>query len=171
MFWIDLEMTGLDDTRDQILEAAVVITDLDFNILEKYQSVVFQPPEIVENMHEWCKKVHGESGLTKEIPQGKPIFQVEDDLLALIGRHFPAQERIVLCGNSVGNDKRFIDHYWKRLAQRLHYRIIDVSSFKEIFREKYGIQFDKKNTHRAAEDIDESVRELSFYTSYVTPKR
>lgn len=171
LFWIDLEMTGLDDTRDQILEAAIVITDLNFKILEEYQTVVFQPPEVLERMDDWCKRIHGASGLTQAVANGKPLPEVEDEILALIGRHFSGQERIVLCGNSVGNDKRFVDRYWRKLAQRLHYRILDVSSFKEIYRDKYNLAFEKKNSHRAIEDIHESIRELEFYLSYVNPTR
>jgi oligoribonuclease len=169
LFWIDLEMTGLDDVRDKILEAAIVITDIDFKILEEYQAVVFQPTEFLEGMDDWCKKIHGESGLTAAVPQGKPLDQVELEIIALIDRHFSPKDKVVLTGNSVGNDKRFIDRYCPKIAQRLHYRIVDVSSFKEIFREKYGLAFAKKNTHRAVEDIHESIRELSFYLSHVTP--
>jgi oligoribonuclease len=169
LFWIDLEMTGLDDTVDQILEVAVVITDLDFKPLEEYHRVVYQPPEILQNMNDWCKKTHGESGLTAAVATGTPLVQVEKDVLDLIGKHFTSQEKIVLAGNSVGNDKRFIDRYMTKLAQRLHYRLIDVSSFKEIFREKYHVSFPKQNAHRAVGDIYESIRELSFYLSFVTP--
>ena len=170
MFWIDLEMTGLDDTVDQILEAAVVITDFDFKVLEEYHRVVYQPPEILAKMDDWCKKTHGDSGLTAAVPQGAPLAKVEAEILQLIERHFGSQERVVLAGNSVGNDKRFVDRYWPSVAKRLHYRVIDVSSFKEVFREKYSLHFQKKNTHRAVEDIHESIRELGFYLSIVQPK-
>jgi oligoribonuclease len=167
LFWVDLEMTGLDEKLDCILEVAVVITDLDFKILEQYHQVVFQPPEVLEKMNSWCKKTHGESGLTAEVAGGKPLATVERDLFDLIGRHFSPDERIVLVGNSVGNDKRFIDEYMPEFAKRLHYRLIDVSSFKEIFREKYRVAFSKGNAHRAVDDIHESIRELGFYLSFV----
>src|SRR3954470_4392195 len=166
-FWVDLEMTGLDDLTDKILEIAVVITDLELKAVETYHRIVFQPPEVLESMNDWCKKTHGESGLTALIPSGTPLATVEKEVLELIGRHFPANERVVLCGNSVGNDKRFIDRYMPEAAKRLHYRLIDVSSFKEIFREKYGVNFQKGNAHRAVDDILESIRELSFYLGYV----
>jgi oligoribonuclease len=166
LFWVDLEMTGLDEHKDHILEVAVVVTDLNFQPLEKYHRVVFQPPEVLENMNDWCKKTHGESGLTTLIPGGTPLAQVEKELIGLIQRFYGSGEKVVLVGNSVGNDRRFIDRYMPEVAKRLHYRLIDVSSFKEIFREKYKINFTKGNAHRAVDDIHESIRELAFYLSY-----
>jgi oligoribonuclease len=167
LFWVDLEMTGLDESVDSILEVAIVLTDSDFAVVEQYHRVVFQPHDVIERMNDWCKKTHGESGLTSAIPQGTPLAEVENEVMALIQKHYGATERIVLCGNSVGNDKRFIDKYMPQVAGRLHYRLIDVSSFKEIYRGLYGLNFQKKNAHRATDDILESVRELQFYLSFV----
>ena len=173
LFWIDLEMTGLDDKVDRILEVAIVITDLDLKPLEELHRVVFQPPEVLEKMNDWCKKTHKESGLTQAIPQGTPLNEVEEEIVALINKHYQPQDKIVLVGNSVGNDRRFIDSYLPLVSRRLHYRLVDVSSFKEIFREKYHLGFEKKNAHRAVGDIYESMRELQFYLSFVTvpPKK
>ncbi len=168
LFWIDLEMTGLDDASDRILEVAVILTDVNFNALETFHRVVFQPPEVLASMNDWCKKTHGDSGLTAAVSMGTPLPQVEKELLELVSRYYGPNDRIVLVGNSVGNDRRFIDRYLTEFTKRLHYRLIDVSSFKEIFREKYGLQFQKKNAHRATDDIRESIRELSFYLSHVT---
>lgn len=167
LLWIDLEMTGLDDHIHHILEVAAVVTDMDFNIEEELQRVVFQPPEVLALMDEWCVKTHGASGLTARVPQGTPLAQVEADLVGLLDRHFKKDFRIVLCGNSIGNDRRFIDRYLPRVASHLHYRMIDVSSFKEIFREKYGVQVKKENKHRAVDDIRASIEELKTYLSYV----
>lgn len=166
--WVDLEMTGLDDTVDSILEVAAVVTDSQYNFLEEYHKVVFQPPQVLESMNDWCKKTHGESGLTAAVPFGKPLAEVEQDLLKITAKYF-SQDRIVLAGNSVGNDKRFIDRYMPQFAKKLHYRLLDVSSFKEVFRETYNVGFEKKNAHRAVDDIHESIRELKFYLSFVTP--
>lgn len=168
-FWIDLEMTGLDEKVDSILEVAVVMTDIDFKILEEYQRVVYQPPEVLEKMNDWCKKNHAATGLTTEVKEGTPLAQVEADLLQIMIKYFKPKDRIVLVGNSVGNDRRFIDKYMPTFAARLHYRLIDVSSFKEIFRDKYGVKFEKKNAHRALADIHESIRELQSYLSHVAP--
>lgn len=167
MFWVDLEMTGLDERTDSILEVAVLITDMDFLVLDEYHKVVFQPQSVIDAMNDWCKKTHGESGLTAAIPSGTPLDQVDQEVFKLIEKHFPSNERVVLVGNSVGNDKRFIDKFMHKTAGRLHYRLIDVSSFKEIYRDKYGIKFEKKNSHRAVDDIRESIAELKHYLSFV----
>ena len=160
-------MTGLDDTVDHILEAAVVITDWEFKPLEELHRVVFQPQSVVDAMNDWCKKTHGESGLTALIPAGTPLEQVENEILALVDRHYGPKEKVVLAGNSVGNDKRFLDRYMPKLAQRLHYRLIDVSSFKEVFREKYNVHVQKGGNHRAVDDIHESIKVLAHYLSFV----
>jgi oligoribonuclease len=167
LFWVDLEMTGLDESVDTILEVAVVVTDYDFGKLQEYHSVVFQPPEVLEKMNDWCKRTHGESGLTAAVPHGKPLQQVEKELLEIINKFYAPQERVVLVGNSVGNDKRFIDKFMPEVAKRLHYRLIDVSSYKEIYQNKYGLKFEKKNSHRAVDDIYESIGELKYYLSFV----
>jgi oligoribonuclease len=166
-FWCDLEMTGLDENKDSILEIAVILTDLDFNEKELYHRVIYQPPEVLAGMNEWCKEHHGKSGLIDAVPSGTPLATVETELLALVNRYYQGNDRIVLVGNSIGNDRRFIDRYLPEFAKRLHYRMIDVSSFKEIFREKYGLKYEKKNTHRATCDIRESIRELQYYLSFV----
>ncbi|MFZ9595394.1 MAG: oligoribonuclease [Bdellovibrionia bacterium] len=170
LLWIDLEMTGLDDLRDQILEVAAVITDWDLSPLEEYHAVVFQSEDVLSQMNDWCKKTHGESGLTQAVSQGKPLTQVETELAAFALRHFKSQDRIVLAGNSIWNDRRFIDRCLPQFARHLHYRMIDVSSFKEVYREKYNLSFQKKNTHRALDDIQESISELKFYLSFVQPQ-
>ena len=167
LLWVDLEMTGLDDVQDKILEVAAVVTDLDFTPLDTLHHVVFQTQEVLEAMNDWCKEHHGKSGLTAEVPKGTPLAQVEQELIAFSGKHFSPKTRIVLAGNSIGNDRRFIDRYLPEFAKLLHYRMIDVSSFKEIFREKYRIGFNKANAHRAVGDIHESIKELKHYLSYV----
>jgi oligoribonuclease len=166
-FWIDLEMTGLDDNVDSILEVAVVITDAQLNTLETLHRIVYQPQDVLDRMNDWCKKTHGESGLTAAIPSGTPLAEVEKEVLALINRHYGRDDRVVLVGNSVSNDKRFVDRYMPEVAKRLHYRVIDVSSFKEVYRERYQLSFPKKNAHRAIDDIMESIKELEFYLSFV----
>lgn len=165
--WIDLEMTGLDETKDVILELAAVVTNYALDIKEEYQQIVYQPKEVLDNMNDWCKEHHGKSGLTAAVPKGKPLEHVEKDVLDLIGRHFKRDERPVLAGNSIWNDRKFIDRYMPGLSKRLHYRMIDVSSFKEIYREQYGIKFEKANAHRAVGDIQESIKELKHYLAFV----
>ncbi len=168
MFWMDLEMTGLDPEVCTIIEVAAVVTDLKLTPLEEYTQVVYQPPEALAVMDAWCVKTHGESGLTADIPHGRPLEEVEGELLALVQRHYPADARVVLCGNSIHQDRRFIDRYLPRLAARLHYRMVDVSSFKEVFRSCFGVQWEKGNNHRALQDTHESIRELAGYLRYVS---
>lgn len=160
-------MTGLDENVDSILEVAIVLTDVNLKPVETLHHVIFQPKSVLDNMNDWCKKNHGESGLTAAVPSGTPLDQVENAILDLINRHYSPQDRVVLVGNSVSNDKRFVDRYMLKFAKRLHYRVIDVSSFKEVFRERYELSFQKKNSHRAIDDIHESIQELAYYLSYV----
>lgn len=168
LFWLDLEMTGLDDTMDHILEVAAIVTDLELEIQgEAFHKIVYQPFEILERMDDWCKKTHKESGLTPLIENGEPLEKVEKELIEFAALHFEAKERIVLCGNSIGNDQKFILRYMKDFAKKLHYRIIDVSSFKEVFKHKYGVDFQKKNAHRAVDDIKESITEFRKYLSFI----
>ena len=167
-YWVDLEMTGLDEKKDKILEVAVVVTDMDFNTVATFEKTVFQPPEVLASMNKWSKKHHAESGLTDRVPHGIPLEEAEAEMLKLANQYFNPKEDVVLAGNSVGNDKRFIEEYMPHFSKRLHYRVIDVSSFKEIFREKYNIEYKKKNKHRALEDIYESIEELKTYLSFVS---
>jgi len=160
-------MSGLDVEKERILEVAAIVTDTSLSPIGEFHKIVYQPQEILDQMDDWCRKTHGDSGLTKLVPGGEKIEKVEQDVLGFVKPYFSGSERILLCGNSVGNDKLFIDRYMPELAKRLHYRIIDVSSFKEIFRTKYGIEVQKKNTHRALDDIQESIDELKTYLSYV----
>lgn len=169
MFWIDMEMTGLDPIKDRILEVAIVITDLDLKTLDTYHAVVYQPQEFLAGMDKWCTDTHGKSGLTKEVASGRPLEKVESEVVDLVIRHF-GKDKIVLCGNSVGQDRKFIEGYMPKLSALLHYRLTDISSFKEVFRNKYGIEFKKKDSHRAAPDIHESIAELAHYLSFVTGK-
>jgi oligoribonuclease len=166
LFWVDLEMTGLDTATCGIIEAAVIVTDSKLQSLEEYHQIVFQPPHVMAAMDPWCVETHGKSGLTAQIPNGRPIEKVEADLIALTGRHF-GNEKIILCGNSVGTDKRFLEAGMPKFAKHLHYRVVDVSSFKEIFHSFYGISFEKKESHRALDDIRESIAELAHYLQYV----
>jgi len=168
MFWIDLEMTGLDENKDRIIEVAVVLTDLDFNKVDEYHKIVYQPKEILDGMDEWCIKHHGESGLTDAVKNGSKLEDVEKELIDLINDHYGKKEdKVVIIGNSIHNDRRFIDRYLKEFAKKLHYRMIDVSSFKEVFKMKYNVIFNKNNTHRALDDIYESIRELKYYLNNV----
>ena len=171
LLWMDLEMSGLDVQACRILETAVIVTDLALNELETYEAIVYQPPEVLAGMDGWCREHHGKSGLTKAVASGKPETLVEDELLALIERHFAKDDKPVLCGNSISNDRDFVRAYWPRLAARLHYRLVDVSSFKVIFKERFGVKHEKAGAHRAVGDIRESIDELKHYLSFLDLQR
>ncbi len=166
MFWIDLEMTGLDERTDKILEVAVIITDLNFAVLDTYHRVVFQEQKILDEMNEWCRENHGKSGLSALVPKGTPLSQVESEMIGLSKKHF-SEEKIVVCGNSVGMDKRFIDVHMPEFSKNCHYRVVDVTSFKEIFRSYFGLEVQKAKGHRALDDVRESIGELQYYMDFL----
>lgn len=162
-----MEMSGLDPEKCRILEVAAIVTDENFSPLEQYQAIVFQPPSVLDAMDEWCKENHGKSGLTAAVAQGKPEAQVEKEILALVSKFFKAEEKPILCGNSIGQDRKFIDRHLVNLSKKLHYRMLDVTSYKIVFKDKFKIEFDKKGSHRAIDDILESIAELKHYLSFV----
>ncbi|PIE91119.1 MAG: oligoribonuclease [Acidobacteria bacterium] len=170
IFWVDLEMTGLDPDENVIIEFASIITDLDFKILDRYETVVFQPQEELDKMDEWNTKTHGDSGLTAKVKFGKSLKEVEETVLKKLERYFP-DEAPVLAGNSIHQDRKFIDKYMPDLSKKLHYRMLDVSSFKIIFKHKFNQGFAKKETHRALDDIEESILELRHYLDFVSTAR
>jgi oligoribonuclease len=165
---MDLEMTGLDVNKEVIIEVAAIVTDLDFVSLDTYHAVVQQDQKYLDAMDDWNKTHHKESGLTDLIPRGKPQKVVEDDLLALIAKYFPA-EKAILAGNSISQDRLFINKYMTRFAEKLHYRMLDVTAWKVIMNAKYNIIHEKQNTHRALDDIRESIGELKTYLACVKP--
>jgi len=165
LFWVDLEMTGLEPDDNRIIEVAAIVTDSDFNELETYHSIVKQPTEVVEAMESWSKAKHQQSGLTGKIPDGAEPQKVEQDLVALIKRHF--KDPAILAGNSVHHDRRFIRRYWPQLESLLHYRMLDVSAWKVVMEAKFSHQFKKAKTHRAEDDIRESIAELKDYIEFL----
>ncbi len=166
LLWLDLEMTGLDVEKEVIIEVAAIVTDLKFNEIDQYHSIVCQPQKYIDDMDSWNTEHHGDSGLTAKIPDGKDPDLVEDDLCRFIEKHFHG-ERAVLAGNTIGQDKLFIAKYFKKMNELLHYRTLDVTSFKIIFKHIYEVEHEKKNTHRAMDDIKESIEELKTYLEYV----
>ena len=162
IFWLDLEMTGLSPEKDVIIETAAIITDKDLKELDSYQNVVKQEQKYLSAMDSWNQKCHRKSGLYDLIPQGKPLYQVEQDLLSLLESHFKSEEKIVLAGNCIYQDRIFIKKYMPRLDKKLYYRMLDVTAWKLIAQQK-GYLFEKENKHRALEDTRESIREMTYY--------
>ncbi|MEZ0390710.1 MAG: oligoribonuclease [Pseudobdellovibrionaceae bacterium] len=167
LFWIDLEMTGLDVDKEVIIECAALITDWEFNVLDTYEAVVNQPNIYLDRMDDWNKEHHTKSGLVAKIPFGKTPDQVEEDLTKLLKTHWPTvekkEDKPILAGNSIGQDRLFLNKYMHRFADQLHYRMLDVSSWKIVFNHKYNVKYAKTNSHRALDDIKESIEELKFY--------
>ena len=168
-----MEMTGLDVEKEVVIEVGAIVTgfaskDSPLEELGQYHSVVKQPTRYLETMDDWNKKHHKESGLVDLIPTGKEPALVEQELIAFIDRHFPPKERVILAGNSIGQDRQFINKYFKKFAERLHYRMLDVSSFKILYNNFYQISHSKKESrHRAIGDIRESINELKKYLSFI----
>lgn len=174
LFWLDMEMSGLDLNKEVIIEVACIITDMNFRELDSFETVVKQPQIFLDNMDAWNKEHHGKSGLTAKVPTGMEADFVEAKLVDMINKHFPLsktdpKKRPILAGNSIMQDRLFIDKYFKELSSRLHYRMVDVSSFKVLMTNKYNIEYRKQNSHRALDDIRESIGELKFYLEYVKP--
>ena len=168
LLWIDLEMTGLSVEREVILETAAIVTDSSFTELATYETVVWQPQIYLDRMDDWNKKHHFESGLAQKIPSGKEVGLVQSELIQLVDEFFKdPKNKPILCGNSIAQDRLFIDKFYPDFAQRLHYRMLDVTSRKIIFNSKFNLEFKKKSKHRALDDIRESIDELKFYLSYI----
>jgi len=168
LIWLDMEMTGLNVETERPIEVACIITDFDFKELATYESVIRQPQEFLDRMDDWNKTHHGESGLLAKIPKGKDPAEVEKDLIDMVRWYFPeGRENAVLAGNSIMQDRLFIERYFKNFAALLHYRMLDVTAWKIIFKDKFKREYKKKNQHRALDDIRESIEELKFYLQYV----
>ena len=161
-----MEMSGLEHTKERILEVALLVTDLSLNIVKEYETIVFQEDIVLKGMDAWCTEHHGKSGLTAKVPHGKPEAEVEIELIKII-KEFSPSDRALLAGNSIGQDRKFIDQWMPDFAKTLHYRMLDVSSFKILFEGIYNKKYNKKHKHRAVDDIIESIEELKFYMQYI----
>jgi oligoribonuclease len=173
LLWVDLEMTGLNPEKDVILEVAAEVTDFDFKTLASYESFVRQKTEtVVDRMQQniwWQDYPANRDEFLRATATGKSNSQVEQDLIALVEQHFHG-EPAVLAGNSIHNDRRFIRRWWPALDLKLHYRMLDVSSFKILMQGKFGVDFEKKELHRAFDDIQASVAELQYYLEWFKTK-
>lgn len=164
--WIDLEMTGLDPDRDVILEIATIITDENLEVVAEGPVLALSAPaEILAGMDDWNQHQHRKSGLLDRVlASTETMASAEEQTLAFLQAHLPAG-KIPLCGNSVWQDRRFLARHMPRLEKFFHYRIVDISSFKELAKRWYpGLApFKKGEAHLALADIRESVEELRYY--------
>ena len=168
LVWIDCEMTGLDLEVDELVEIAVIITDYDLNPVDGGLSIVIKPDaSALENMGEFVRAMHTESGLIEEIPNGVSVAEAEYEVLEYILKHVPEEQRAPLAGNSIGTDRSFLAKYMPRLDGHLHYRNVDVSSINQHANRWYPRAYfnapAKNGGHRALADILESIRELQYY--------
>jgi oligoribonuclease len=169
LVWIDCEMTGLDLRRDALIEVAVVVTGADLVPLDAGLDVTIKvPDEVLDGMVEIVRDMHDKSGLTQAVRAAQTtLVEAEDQALEYIRKHVPEPRTAPLCGNSIATDRGFIARDMPRLDAHLHYRMIDVSSIKELCRRWYPRAYfgqpAKGLAHRALVDILESIRELEFY--------
>ncbi len=170
LVWIDLEMSGLDPDTCEILEIATIVTDGELEIVaEGPDIVIHQADAVLDRMDAWCTRQHGHSGLTAQVQASTiALAEAEARTLEFLRAHCPAGKS-PLCGNSIGHDRRFIVRYMPALASFLHYRSVDVSSVKELARRWYPDLpvHPKGETHRALDDIRESIAELRHYRQHI----
>jgi len=161
-------MTGLDPSTDRIVELAAIVTDWDFSIIDSFEVVIAQSSEALSKMPSAVTKMHTKSGLLAKIPSGIAEQDAQKTLLDFISKHFPDNDgKVLLAGNSIHQDRRFIRKYWPEIDRKLHYRMLDVSAWKVVFMNKYNLKPTKKSSHRAIDDIKESIKELKTYISHI----
>ena len=172
MVWIDCEMTGLSLSDDALIEVAALVTDSELNILGDGVDIVIRPPEqALRTMPDVVRQMHTASGLLAELEHGTTLADAEERVLAYVKEHVKEPGKAPLCGNSVGTDRGFLLRDMPTLEDYLHYRIVDVSSVKELARRWYPRAYfnspEKNVKHRALADILESIGELRYYREAV----
>jgi oligoribonuclease len=173
LVWIDCEMTGLDLAKDQLVEIAVIVTEADLTELDSGISIIIRPDDlsILEGMDPVVVDMHTSSGLLDVIPDGVSLAEAEQQVLAYVRQHVPDARKAPLAGSSVYVDRGFLSRDMPELDAHLHYRLVDVSSVKEISRRWYPRAYfnspEKKGNHRALGDIRESIAELRYYRDAV----
>ena len=172
LVWIDCEMTGLDIERDALVEIACLVTDAELNLFDEGVDVIIKPPaEALASMPEVVREMHTASGLLDELPSGVTVAEAQDIVLGYVRGHVGEPKKVPLCGNSIATDRWFIARDMPELDAYLHYRMVDVSSIKELARRWYPRAYFasplKQGGHRALADIRESVQELRYYREAV----
>ena len=173
LVWIDCEMTGLDVKRDQLVEIAVIVTDADLVELDEGVNIIIRPEDlsILDGMDDVVRDMHTSSGLLDLIPSGVSLAEAEAEVLAYVQQHVPEARTAPLAGSSVYVDRGFISRDMPGLDAHLHYRLVDVSSIKELARRWYPRSYfaspEKKGNHRALGDIRDSIGELRYYRDAV----
>lgn len=170
ILWVDLEMTGLDPVEDRILEVGAIITDWDFKEIARFEAVKKVGPNLMKQRmvgEFWDEFSDVRDALIAQNADGKNGRTVENELLAFIDEYIGTEGKVLLAGNSIHQDRRFIANEWQRLDARLHYRMLDVSAWKVVFEGKFRKKFSKPEAHRAIDDIRGSIEELQYYLKKV----
>ena len=172
LVWIDCEMTGLDLTADALVEVAALVTDFDLEVLGDGVDLIVKPPaEALDQMGDFVREMHQRSGLLDHLATGITLAEAEEQVLAYVREHCPEGSRPPLAGNTVATDRSFLARDMPTLETFLHYRIVDVSSIKELSRRWYPRAYfqapPKQGNHRALADIRESIEELRYYREAV----
>ena len=172
LVWIDCEMTGLDLAHDALVEIACLVTDGQLNMLDDGIDLVIKPPaEALDHMPDIVREMHTKSGLLAELGGGNTLAEAQEQVLAYVRGHVPESKKVPLCGNSIATDRSFLARDMPELDTFLHYRMVDVSSIKELARRWYPRAYfaspEKHGGHRALADIRESVQELGYYREAV----
>jgi oligoribonuclease len=171
ILWVDLEMTGLNPTKDRILEVAAIVTDWDFNEIDTFESGVGHDPaalKLLVDANPWyAEHPDNNDALLELSAHSQPEELVAAKFEEFINKHFKEDEPALLAGNSIHMDRQFIRQWWPTVEKRLHYRMLDVSAWKVVMIGKYGTEYEKLEKHRALDDIRESIEELEFYLTKV----
>ena len=168
LLWVDLEMTGLDPEKDRILEVAAIATGWDLEPMAEMTAVVKVPASLMRKRmvgEFWEKNAESRDALMEQNAEGGDVLEAQKQLLQFVEQYFGKE--IILAGNSIHQDRKFIDREWPELAQRLHYRMLDVSAWKVYFEGAKGKKFVKREAHRALDDIQGSIEELKWYLSFM----
>lgn len=168
LLWVDLEMTGLEPDKDKILEVAAIATDMELNEVARYEAVIKVDEKLMKSRMVgdfWEKNQTSRDALIAQNETGKPVQEVEEDLLKFIDKN--CTKELYLAGNSIHQDRKFIEHEMPELNKRLHYRMLDVSAWKIYFENALKKKFTKPENHRALDDINGSIEELKWYLTFL----
>ena len=168
LLWIDLEMTGLDPQKDKILEVAAIATDMQLNEIASFEAVVKVDEEVMKSRmvgEFWEKNSKSRDALMAQNRDGKPVAEVEKELLEFVGQNFG--QEIYLAGNSIHQDRKFLEQEMPELNKKLHYRMLDVSAWKIYFENALKKKFVKPENHRALDDINGSIEEFKWYLTFL----
>lgn len=168
LLWIDLEMTGLEPDKDKILEVAAIATDMQLNEIATYEAVVKVDEKLIKSRMVgdfWEKNSATRDALMAQNKDGKPAAEVEKELIDFIDKYFG--KTIYLAGNSIHQDRKFIEREMPELDKKLHYRMLDVSAWKIYFENALNKKFVKPENHRALDDINGSIEELKWYLTFL----